>query len=84
MHRTEPAFWSNFERLPESVQSTARRNFDLLKENPRHPSLRFKKVGKYWSVRVSRTHRALAVEDGDDYVWAWIGSHDEYLRIIRG
>jgi hypothetical protein len=27
------------ENLPESVQDLARKNFDLLKENPRYPSL---------------------------------------------
>jgi len=61
----------------------ARRNFDLLKENPRHPSLHFKKVGKLWSVRVGPHHRALAVEDEADFIWVWIGPHDEYGRIIK-
>ena len=82
MHRTEPGFWADFNELPESVQRIARRNFDLLKENPRHPSLRFKKAGRYWSVRVGRDHRALAVEDGDDFVWVWIGTHSEYKRLL--
>ena len=82
MHRTEPAFWSDFDRLPESVQRTANRNFGRLKEDPRHPSLRFKKAGRYWSARVGRSYRALAVEDGDDYVWVWIGTHAEYQRLL--
>ena len=82
MHRTERAFWSDLNALPEAEQRIARRNFDLLKENPRHPSLQFKKVGSYWSVRVGRSYRALAVEQGNDFLWVWIGDHDEYLRII--
>lgn len=45
------------------VQKVAGHNFDLLKENPTHPSLHFKKVGKLWSVRVGPHYRALAVED---------------------
>lgn len=28
-------------------------------------------------------HRALAVEDGDDFIWGWIGTHDEYERMIK-
>ncbi len=28
-------------------------------------------------------HRALAVEDGNDFIWVWIGIHDEYERMIR-
>lgn len=82
MHRTTPEFWSRLERLPESAQIVASRNFQRLKEDPRHPSLRFKKIGRYWSVRVGRSYRALAEEDGDDFIWVWIGDHDEYLRVL--
>ncbi|NEP14502.1 MAG: hypothetical protein F6K14_30760 [Symploca sp. SIO2C1] len=83
MHRTTPQFWQRFNALPESVQRLARKNYDLLKANPAHPSLNFKKVGQYWSVRVGLSHRALAVEDGSDFIWVWIGEHDTYDRLIR-
>lgn len=52
MHRTTPRFWKLFDELPEAAQSTARKNFELLKRDPSHPSLQFKKVGKFWSARV--------------------------------
>ena len=81
VHRTTPGFWSHFDSLPEHIQRTARRSFERLKENPRYASLRFKKVGKFWSVRVGLSHRAIAVEDGDDFIWVWIGIHAEYDRI---
>ncbi len=83
MHRTTPQFWQRFNALPESVQRLARKNYDLLKANPAHPSLNFKKVGQYWSVRVGLSHRALAVEDGSDFIWVWIGEHDTYDRLIQ-
>jgi hypothetical protein len=83
VHRTTPQFWKRFHVLPETVQRLARKNYDLLKTNPTHPSLNFKKVGKYWSVRIGLSHRALAAEDGSDFIWAWIGEHDEYDRLIR-
>jgi len=83
MHRTTGRFWILFARLPEAVQLIARKNFQLLKDNPSHPSLHFKKVGKVWSVRVGLNYRALAVEDGKDFIWVWIGSHDEYGRMIK-
>ena len=54
----------------------------MLKIDPRHRSLRFKKISEYWSVRVTRSYRALAIEDGDDFIWVWIGNHDEYDRLI--
>jgi len=34
-------------------------------------------------VRAGPHHRALAVEDGEDFIWVWIGPHDEYERIIK-
>jgi mRNA-degrading endonuclease RelE of RelBE toxin-antitoxin system len=81
-HRATPKFWQHFSELPQEVQSLAKANFAMLKENPRHPSLRFKKVNRMWSVRVGIHYRALAVEDGSDIVWFWIGHHAEYDRII--
>ena len=83
MHRTTPQFWERFEKLPESVQSAARRSFELLKQNPGYPSLRFKTVGRFWSVRIGLKHRALAVQDGPDLIWVWIGDHEEYDRLIE-
>ena len=83
MHRTTPQFWKRFYTLPETVQRLARKNYDLLKVDSTHPSLNFKKVGNYWSVRIGLSHRALAIEDGSDFIWVWIGDHDEYDRLIR-
>lgn len=83
MHRTTDRFWTCLEHLPIPVQRVARENFAFLKRDPLHPSLHFKKVGKLWSVRVGLGHRALAVEDGPDFIWVWIGPHDEYQRIIK-
>jgi hypothetical protein len=71
-----------FHELPEEVQALARENYELLKENSRHPSLHFKRVGDYWSVRVGRRYRALATEVEDGMLWGWIGPHAEYNRII--
>jgi len=83
MHRATSRFWKCFERLPTFIKKHAEDNFALLKENPKHPSLHFKKVGKFWSVRIGLDYRALAVEDHSDYIWVWIGSHDEYERMLR-
>lgn len=83
MHRTTPQFWSRFDKLPPQIQQLARKNFDLLKQNPDHPSLHFKKVGRFWSARVGLSHRALAIQDDEDYIWVWIGNHDEYDRLLR-
>jgi hypothetical protein len=83
MHRTTARFWTLFMLMPEAAQRVARKNFDLLKVNPSHPSLHFKKVGKFWSVRARINHRALALQDGSDFSWIWIGPHDEYMRLVK-
>ncbi len=83
MHKTTTRFRKCFKRLPAAVQETARKNFDLLKIDPLHPSLHFKKVGDFWSVRVGMNHRALAIKDGQDFIWVWVGSHSEYDQMIK-
>lgn len=69
MHRTSARFWKCFALLPEAAQKVARKNFELLKQDPSHPSLHFKKIGNYWSIRAGRTWRALAIEDGENFIW---------------
>ena len=83
MHRTTPQFWKRFDALPKEVQELARKNFKLLNQDSRHPSLQFKRLGDYWSARVGLNYRALAVEDDSDFVWVWIGSHAEYDKRIK-
>lgn len=83
MHRTTDRFRKCLGRLADRIQRTAGKNFELLKTNPSHPSLHFKRVGKFWSVRVGINHRALAIEDGPDFIWIWIGTHDEYENMIK-
>jgi hypothetical protein len=83
-HFASPVFWKHYHTLPNEVQPLADKAFALLKENPRHPSLRFERKGKGWSVRVSRGYRALAKERPEGLVWFWIGTHDEYERLIGG
>ena len=36
--------------LPVEVQAIADKSFALLKSNSKHPSLHFKKVGRFWSA----------------------------------
>ena len=83
MHRATPQFWAHLGHLPDSVQQIARRNFRLLAEDPAHPSLRLKRVGSYWSARVGLRYRALAVDDDGDFIGVWIGTHDQYNRLIK-
>mgnify|MGYP001319068745 CR=1 FL=1 len=81
-HRASRRFWTCFDALPTEVQGAARNAFAILKTDPRHPSLHVKKVGRFWSARVGLHYRALAVEDGADLIWFWIGHHADYDRLV--
>jgi hypothetical protein len=81
-HRASPRFWACYHALPEDVRCLADKCYQLWRDDPQHPSLHFKKVGRLWSVRVGLHYRALAVEDGNNLVWFWIGTHAEYDQLL--
>jgi mRNA-degrading endonuclease RelE of RelBE toxin-antitoxin system len=82
-HRASTKFWDYYQRLPEPIRRLADENFDLLKNNPRHPSLRFKKVGRFRSARIGAHYLALVIQEESDIVWFWIGHHAEYDQLIE-
>jgi len=83
-HIKDPRFQPLFDALPAEVRASAAKTFTLLKQNPKHPSLRFKRIhADIWSVRIGRGYRALAIEGDDRFQWFWIGTHAEYNRLIR-
>jgi hypothetical protein len=74
-----------FAALPEEIQAQARRAYMLFREDPKDPSLRFKKVDrveKVYSVRIGLGYRALGVLEGSTVAWFWIGSHADYDRLV--
>ena len=75
-------FWERYNKLPIQIKKSADKQFLLWLSNPHHPSLRFKKVGSYWSARVTGSYRAVGVMDGDTIVWFFIGTHAEYDRLL--
>jgi hypothetical protein len=82
-HLTSPLFWQTYNKLPSNVQNLAKSYFNKLKQQSRYPSLNLKKVGRYWSIRIGKKHRALAVESDSGLLWFWIGTHDEYDQLIK-
>jgi hypothetical protein len=80
---TKKSFRSRLAALPPEVRALARKNFRLWLRDPHHSSVRFKPVGRFWSARVGSGYRALATMTGEHVEWFWIGTHDDYERIIR-
>ena len=44
-HFAIPEFWFHYRQLPDEIRALADKNFELLRTNPRHPSLRLKRSG---------------------------------------
>ena len=82
-HFASPRFWRCYRGLPAAVRELADKDFALLQSDSSHPSLHFKKVGRFRSARVGLQHRALAVEVENGLLWFWIGNHADYERMIN-
>ena len=82
-HFASPSFWEQYEELPDSIRELADKNYEILKADPKHPSLHLKKAGKYWSVRVGRKYRALGIDLDEGILWFWIGTHAEYDKLLK-
>ena len=81
-HWASQRFWTLYQALPAEVRELADKNFELLKVDPRHPSLHFKRIGDLWSVRVGGHYRALGHDVADGVQWFWIGSHADYDKLV--
>ena len=86
-HRASTDFWDEYLALPQEIRARADKQFALLKANPQHPSLQFKKVGErrgneVWSARITLNYRGLAIKRADGYLWFWIGDHKAYEALI--
>ena len=72
--------------LPLQIQKQARSAYILWRDNPQHPSLRFKKIHaaeEIWSARITNNYRAVGIMKGERMIWFWIGSHADYDKLLR-
>jgi hypothetical protein len=80
-----PRFRELFQALPVEVQNLAVKNYRLWRRDPRHPSLRFRRMrgsADRFSVRIGDHYRALGRQSGEKMIWVWIGTHAEYDRLV--
>ncbi len=78
-----PRFWALYRALPAGIRERARAAFQRFLANPAHPSLEFKQLQGYpgyWSVRVTRSYRAVCHRSENTLFWFWIGSHADFDR----
>jgi hypothetical protein len=76
-------FWRLYRELPRDVQNAARLAYRKFQENPAHPSLHLERLRsdpRAWSLRVTLNYRAVALRQGDEWIWVWIGDHQTFDR----
>lgn len=77
--QTTRPFDRDYERLPDAVRQRVDKQLHLLLSNPRHPSLRLKRIQgteDLWEVRVTAGYRLTIQIVGDTLVLRRIGGHD--------
>jgi len=85
--KTTSRFKHAFEALPKGVQRQARQKYELWQRDLNHPSLHFKLLKgqkDLWSVRIGDHYRALGYfEDKNLFIWTWIGTHEQYNKLVK-
>ena len=79
-HRASPRFWRLYRALPQEIQQLADRGYQMLLQDPRHPSLHFKRIGRIWSAQAGLHLRALAAER---WIRRWLASSGKPDSMIR-
>jgi hypothetical protein len=82
-------YFETYRHLPpgHKSESEARESYRLFVADP--ASVKFKAIkrladgNQLCSARVTRDCRVLGVLANDIVIWFWIGSHDNYERLIR-
>jgi hypothetical protein len=83
-HRAISKFWQHYHALQPHIRTSADKQFSLLKGNPQHRSLQFKKIGdrhgeEIYSARVTLSHRALAFKR---YMNEASDKHQKFLNYL--
>jgi Txe/YoeB family toxin of Txe-Axe toxin-antitoxin module len=81
--QTVASFWQLYRKLPEKIRQAARVAFHQFQADPSQPSLHFHRLviaSQLWSVRITRSHRAVGLVQGNTITWFWIGDHEDFDR----
>lgn len=83
--RTTEKFWKLYGQLDSKIQEQAISAYKLFTDNPKHPSLKFKKLNTklpIYSARISLNYRAVGIVKDDEIIWFWVGTHDAYVKLL--
>jgi mRNA interferase RelE/StbE len=73
----EQEFLAQYDKLPKDIKKKFRKQVSLLKENPKHPSLRIHKLegSDYWEFYVDDFYRCVFRQEGNVYRLYFVGTH---------
>ena len=76
--RRTNSFLKDYKKLPEEIKSRVNKNLERLFENPRHPSLRLKKLKgtDKFEIRISRGYRLTLRYSDQILELRRVGTHD--------
>ena len=84
-HTTE-RFRKLYENLPEQIRELAKQAYSQFKSDPYYPCLHFKRVHSsqpIYSVRITKDYRAVGIQQNNEIIWFWIGSHSDYDKLTK-
>ena len=76
--RRTNSFLKDYRSLPPDIQARVDKQLTLLLDNPKHPSLRMKKLKgtDIFEIRVSKGYRLTLNSMGEHFVLRRVGTHD--------
>jgi hypothetical protein len=84
--QTTDGFWKCYRALPEQTKKETNKAYESFKKNPYHPGLHFKRVHStrpIFSLRITKNYRAVGIQQDEQIIWFWIGSHGDYDNLLR-
>ncbi len=84
-HTTE-RFSKLYGNLPEQIRKQARQAYKQFKSDPYYPGLYFKRIHSsrpIYSVRITKDYRAVGIQQNNEIIWFWIGSHSDYGKLLN-
>ncbi len=83
---TNNVFWKGYSKLPSDIKDIAKKQYKLFAFDPYHASLHFKRVHSskpIYSARINRAYSAVGILNNNIIIWFWIGSHDDYDKLLK-
>jgi len=83
---TTQRFRKLFVGLSKAVRKQVKEAYAQFRRNPYHPSLHFKRVHNtrpIYLIGITKNYRAVGIQQDDEIIWFWIGSHSKYSRLLK-